>query len=151
MLYTILKFVHVVSMAIWFGGLITTLLINRMLVRAGDIAGIQSIGRLGAKFGTKIFLPAMIVTLITGIGLVQIGKLSFGATWIVWGIIGLVASFVFGGILTGGTARKLAQKAARGEIDAAGIAATQQRIYMYAMINMIILLSVIYAMVAKPS
>ena len=150
MLYTILKFVHVVSIAAWFGGLVTMLLINRMLASAGEMAATQSVGRLGAKFGTRFFLPALIVTLVTGIGMVQVGELSFGLTWIIWGIAGMVASFIIGGVLTGGAARKLGQRAARGEIDAAGIAAAQQRIYMFAMLNIIVLLSVIYVMVAKP-
>ena len=83
--------------------------------------------------------------------MVQVGDLSFGNTWIIWGIIGMTLSFIIGAVFTGGAARKLGQQAARGEIDAAGIAAAQQRIYMFAMINIIVLLSVIYAMVAKPA
>jgi putative membrane protein len=150
MLYTILKFIHVVSIAMWFGGLVTMMLLNRILISAGDTATSQGVGRHGAKFSTRLFLPALIVTLITGIGMVQVNDLSFGLTWIIWGITGMIASFIIGAVFTGGAALKLGQRAARGEIDAAGIAAAQHRIYMFAMINIIVLLSVIYAMVAKP-
>ncbi len=151
MLYTILKFVHVMGMSVWFGGLVAMLIINRTLAARGEHAAVQAIGRLGQHLGMRLFMPAMIVTLITGIGMVQVGELSFKLVWSIWGMIGVVVSVVVGGILTGGTARKMGQAAARGESDAAGIATAQRRILMFAAINLLVLLSVIYVMVAKPS
>ena len=88
---------------------------------------------------------------ITGIGMVQVHDLGFGTTWIVWGIIGLIASTVIGGALTGATARKLAARVAAGTADRALIVATQRRMLWFAIVNMLVLLSVIWAMVAKPS
>jgi uncharacterized membrane protein len=151
MLYSVLKFVHVVSIAVWFGGLVTLFLLNRLFARANDYSTVQAIGRQGASLGMKLFLPSVVITLITGIGLVQIADYGFGATWIVWGIAGLIASMVIGGALTGRTARKLGARIAAGTIDAAGIAATQRKLVVFAVLNIVLLLSVIWAMVAKPS
>lgn len=150
MLYLILKFVHVLSMAVWLGGLIMMLLINRLLTRAGETAALQAFGRQGARLSSLVFIPAMVVTLITGIGMVHAGDLSFGSAWIIWGMIGLVFSVILGAVLTGGAARKLGARVARGEIDAAGIAAAQRRIMMFALLNLLLLVSIVGAMVFKP-
>lgn len=151
MLYTTLKFVHVASIAVWFGGLFTMLLLNRMLAAAGDRAGLQSLGQQAQRISMRLFMPAVIITLITGIGMVQVGQLSFRATWVIWGMAGLVLSMFLGAVLTGGTARKLAARVAAGTIDAAGIKAAQGRMLMFAVLNLLLLLSIIWAMVAKPN
>lgn len=151
MLYTILKFLHIGGVAIWFGGMFTMFTINRVLVSKGEMAAAQTIGRLGALLSTRLFLPAVFTVLITGIGLVQVGQLSFSLAWIIWGIVGLATSMLIAAVFTGGAARKLGQAISKGEIDAAGIAAAQRRIMLFAILNMVLLLSVIWAMVAKPS
>ena len=151
MLYTILKFVHVVSMAVWIGGMFMMLLLNRRFIAAGEVAIAQAIGRQGAFLSTRVFLPAVLTTLVTGIGMVQVGKLSFTITWIVWGMVALVASMIIGAVFTGGAARKLAARAAAGQVTASEMAAAQRRILMFAIINILLLLSTIWAMVAKPS
>ena len=151
MLYTILKFVHIAGIAVWFGGLFALFTVNRLLVKSGEMATASAVGRLGALLSTRLFLPSVLLVLITGIGMVQVGQLSFTLAWIVWGIAGLATSMLIGAVFTGGAARKLGQAIAKGEIDAAGIAAAQRRIMLFAMLNMVLLLSIIWAMVAKPA
>ena len=151
MLYSTLKFIHVASMAFWIGGVFTMLVLNRILNASGDRTTLQGLGRLGGAISMRVFMPAMLVTVITGIGLVQVGKLSFGATWVAWGIVGVVVSFVLGGVLTGGTARKLGQQIASGQITPDQVAAVQRRILTYSVLNLVLLLSIIWAMVAKPA
>ena len=150
-MYNTLKFIHVVSMAVWIGGIFTMLTLNRILTSSGDRALLQGLSRMGAAMSMRVFVPAMLVTVITGIGMAQVGDISFGAKWIIWGIVGVVASFVLGGILTGGTARKLGRQMANGEITPEQAAAMQRRILLYAMINVVLLLSIVWAMVAKPA
>jgi uncharacterized membrane protein len=151
MLYSTLKFIHIASMAFWIGGVFTMLILNRILTAAGDRTTLQGLGRLGGAVSMRVFMPAMLVTVITGIGMVQVGELSFGTTWVAWGIVGVVVSFVLGGVLTGGTARKLGQQIASGQVTPEQIAATQRRILTYAVLNLVLLLSIIWAMVAKPA
>ena len=151
MLYTLLKVVHVTSIAVWFGGLVTMTLLNRLFVGLGDTATVQAIGRQGGRLSSRLFLPAVLTTLITGIGMVQAGDLSFGAPWIVIGMTGLFISMFIGAVLTGGAARKLAGQIAGGELDGPGIARAQRRILAAAIVNMLLLLVIIWAMVAKPS
>ena len=151
MLYSILKFVHVLSIAVWVGGLIMLLLLNRLLLAAGDRTAAQAVGKQGAGIGIRLFLPAVLLTALTGIGMVQTNDLSWGSAWIVWGIIGLVASWVIGAVFTGGTARKLAAMAQRGDADAAAVARAQRTMLVSAVVNVLLLVSVIFAMVVKPA
>lgn len=151
MSYSFLKFIHVASMAVWIGGIFTMLALNLLIRRSRDASMMQGLGRLGGALTLRVFMPAMLLTVITGAGLVQVGRLSFGSTWIVWGMLGVVASFVLGGILTGGTARKLAQQMAKGEITAQQAGGVQRRILTYAILNLLLLLSIVWAMVAKPA
>lgn len=151
MLYTLLKFIHVASIAVWFGALVTLTVLNRLFTRVGDTATVQAIGRQGGALSSRLFLPAVLTTLITGIGMVQSGDLSFGTPWVVAGIVGLIISMYIGAVLTGGAARKLGGQIARGEIDGPGIARAQRRILMAGVVNMLLLLVIIWAMVAKPS
>jgi uncharacterized membrane protein len=150
-MYNTLKFIHVASMAVWIGGIFTMLTLNRMLTSSGDRALAQGLGRMGAAMSIRIFVPAMLLTVITGVGMAQVGDISFGSTWIIWGMVGVVASFILGGVLTGGTARKLARQMANGEITPEQAAVMQRRILLYAMINTVLLLSIVWAMVVKPA
>lgn len=150
-MYTWLKFIHVASIAIWLGGLVTMLAINRALVKAGEQDAVRAIGKQGASLSMGLFMPASLLTLITGIGMVQVGHLSFRSTWIMWGIIGAIASFIIGAVLTGGAARKLGQQMAKGEVTPEVVKAAQRRIMMFAAINMLLLLSIVWAMVFKPA
>ena len=150
-MYNFLKFLHVVSVMVWVGGMIMLLILNRRLARLGQPEVMRALGQQSGAVSMLVFMPAVLVAVVTGIGMVQVGNLRFGSTWVMWGIIGAVVSFILGGVLTGGTARKLARQQASGEIDAAGAAAVQRRILMFAFLNLALLLSIVWAMVVKPA
>ena len=150
-MYNTLKFVHIVSVIIWIGGMITLTVLNRRLAKSGPPEAVRALGQQSGALSMTFFLPAVLFTVVTGIGLVQVGQLGFGQKWILWGIIGAVVSFIVGGVLTGGTARKLAQQIARGEVDAAQVAAVQRRIMVFVILNLLVLLSIVWAMTFKPN
>ncbi len=68
MLYTTLKFIHVVSIAIWLGGLVTMLTLNRILQRSGDPVAMQALGRQGGVISMRLFMPAVLMTVLTESG-----------------------------------------------------------------------------------
>jgi uncharacterized membrane protein len=150
-MYNFLKFLHVVSVIVWVGGMLMLLLLNRRLARLGQPEVMRALGQQSGAVSMVVFMPAVLVAVVTGIGMVQVGNLRFGSTWVMWGIIGAIVSFILGGVLTGGASRKLARKQASGEIDAAGAAAVQRRILMFAFLNLALLLSIVWAMVVKPA
>ena len=150
-MYNTLKFIHIISVIVWIGGMIMLTVLNGRLAKSGPPEAVRALGQQSGALSMTLFLPAVLLTVITGIGLVQVGRLGFGQKWILWGIIGAVVSFIVGGVLTGGTARKLAQQIARGEVDAAQVAAVQRRIMVFVFVNLLVLLSIVWAMVFKPN
>ena len=149
-MYNVLKFLHVLSIIAWIGGIFTMLLLNRLFAKAGEPSAMRTLGQQGAALSMRVFMPAMLTAVITGVGMVQVADIGFGSLWIVWGLVGLAASFILGGVLTGGTARKLGRQLANGEIDMAGAAAVQRRLLLFATLNLLLLLSIVWAMIAKP-
>lgn len=150
-MYNTLKFIHIISVIVWIGGMIMLTVLNGRLAKSGPPEAVRALGQQSGALSMTLFLPAVLLTVITGIGLVQVGRLGFGQKWILWGIIGAVVSFIVGGVLTGGTARKLGQQIARGEIDATQVAAVQRRIMVFVFVNLLVLLSIVWAMVFKPN
>lgn len=150
-MYNTLKFLHIVSVIVWIGGMIMLTVLNRRLAKSGPPEALRALGQQSGALSMTLFLPAVLFTVITGIGLVQVGRLGFSQIWIQWGIIGAVVSFIVGGVLTGGTARKLAAQIARGEVDAAQVAAVQRRIMVFVFVNLLVLLSIVWVMVFKPN
>jgi uncharacterized membrane protein len=150
MTYLILKFVHVVSVIVWVGGMIMLMLLNRAVIKSGDDTVARALGQQGGKLSMTVFGPAFLVALITGIGMVQTGDLSWGAFWINWGMAGAFLSMILGGMLTGRTAKRLGQEVAAGKATPEHIAATQKKIMLYATLNLLLLLSIVWMMVVKP-
>jgi len=149
-MYNLLKFIHVVSAIAWFGGIIMLFLLNNRFARAGNQDLVKALGQQGAALSMTFFMPAAIVALVTGIAMVMVGRLDFGATWISWGFLGFILSMIIGGVLTGGTARRLAKAVQAGSATQEDIARAQKRINLYVRLNLLVLLSVVWAMVAKP-
>jgi uncharacterized membrane protein len=149
-MYLFLKFLHVVSIIAWVGGVIMLVFLNRRFMSLGNSEVLRALGEQGKSLAMALFMPAMLIAIVTGIGMVQVGHLSFGAVWISWGFMGAIVSFILGGVLTAGTAKKLATKIQQGTATPADIAATQRRILLLATLNLLILLSVVWAMVVKP-
>ena len=150
MAYLILKFIHVCSVIIWLGGMVMLMLLNIGVAKTGDQAVVRALGQQGGQLSMKVFGPAFLVVIITGIGMVQTGNISWGAFWINWGMAGGVLSMILGGALTGRTAKRLAQDVAAGRATPEHVAATQKKIMIYATLNMILLFSIVWAMVVKP-
>jgi uncharacterized membrane protein len=148
-MYNWLKFLHVVSVIIWVGGMLVMILLNRRLARNTDQPFMRTFNQQTGALSMVLFGPAALVAVITGIGMVQVGQIGFFHIWIMWGIVGSLASFVVGGALTGGTARKLGREMAQGEVDPARIASVQRRIITFAMLNVLLLLSIVWVMVFK--
>ena len=150
-LYNLFKFLHVLAIIVWLGGLLIMVTLGVRVGRTRDAAVTRAFSDQGRFLGMALFGPAAAITLITGIGMVQVGGLSYGALWISWGMLGVVLSFVVGGAVAGAMAARLTKRLAAGEIDVATAAATQRRILQIGVLNLLVLVSVVFAMVFKPS
>jgi hypothetical protein len=147
-LYKILLFVHIVGIALWFGGgLFTSLFINgaRKRETTKEMAPIA----LVAKTNGPIFGLNSLTVLITGCILVgHYDAWAFKDLWVSLGLAGYLISAATGG----GYFRKAGQQLGGflAADDVSGARVKMDQIVMVARMDMLVLLLVILDMVWKP-
>lgn len=149
MLYTSLKYLHVLAAAAWFGGAIAASVLAAQAGRDGDPLVASAVRRQVEQLGGRIFGPAAGLTLLAGIATAVAGDIDMSRLWIVWGYAGVLATGLVGGGVMRRTGLRLAAAADGG--DAAGTAALGKRMGRLSVLNLVILASTIWAMVAKPT
>lgn len=150
-LYLWLKFLHVVAVTVWVGGVFALIVLNARFGRLGDPAAQAAMGRQSEAFGRTVIAPAMAVTLLAGLWMAGQFGISFTALWIVWGLVGFVAFIVIGVIATGRAAGELGEVARNAGPDDPRVAALRGRLGALGALNLLVLLSVVWAMVFKPT
>ena len=149
-LYSILKFLHVSAVIVWLGAMITLAVVFARLARERETGAMQLLARQSEFVGRALIGPAAGVTLLAGGALVwQMGIGMPAWTW--WRLIGFVVSVAIGAGVMQRAGRKLSTVAASPNPDAAVMNGLQRRLRTLGIINIVILLSVVWAMVAKPT
>jgi uncharacterized membrane protein len=94
--YELLLFVHIVGAAVWFGSGVAVQVQAVRAERADDRATLQKLLAEVEGLSKVLFIPASLVVLLAGIALVLDGPWSFGATWVLLGLVGYAATFFTG-------------------------------------------------------
>lgn len=99
--YELWTFVHVTATIVWFGGGVVAQIFGALASRTGDPARTAAYGRDMAFIGPKIFLPASLVVLVSGVLLTEDGNWDWSEPYIVLGIVGwaAIAFIAFGYIM----------------------------------------------------
>jgi uncharacterized membrane protein len=149
--HQILRLAHVVGAVAWVGSGIGLLALGKSMVAAADHAGLSSIIRRGESLGPRVFIPASIVTIGTGIAMV-FGQPAFRFTdlWILLGIAGIVLSGVVQGMITGPAARQYEELAARTGVDEQALDGPADRYLRGGVLDVAVLLAVVAVMVLRP-
>jgi len=150
-LYLALKFLHVVGVIFWIGG-ITAMTI--WTVRAGSDPDRRSLAvtlRHALFYGQRVVGPSSGVVLLAGIAMVIQAKIGFGTLWIVWGLAGILIHFILGFTVLSKNGQRLAQIAESGTPDPGALDQVLRRQKTVATIYVLIMLSVVWAMVTKPT
>lgn len=150
-LYLWLKFIHVAAIAIWIGGLIGLVALNARMARAGGGQAMAALGQQSEFFGRSVLGPAMGVAILAGLATAGVARIAFSSLWIIWGIAGFVLSILIGVVAVGRAAAALGQLAATAGPDDARVAAGRRRVIILNAVNIAILLSIVWAMVFKPT
>jgi len=99
-LFQILLSLHLLGFALWFGAGIVVGLINSKSQKSNNIDQISISVSLIDWLSKRVFVPSSLLTLISGIALVNISKrISFSDYWIVFSLFGIFITFVLGGII----------------------------------------------------
>ena len=94
-LYTIFKFLHVVSAIAWVGGGITMFALALMALARKDDEMASHVVAHVAFMGTRWFIPASLLTVLFGVVIAFLGGL-WGDAWIILGLAGFASTFLTG-------------------------------------------------------
>jgi uncharacterized membrane protein len=148
--YTLFKFLHIVGVIGWIGGLVTFSMLSARAARERDQAVLAAITRLMRINGMAIIGPSSGLTLIAGIVMIAVSGLGV-PLWVIWGFAAIIVSMVLGVTLIGRTSKELREVAAAAEPSEPRLNALQRRLVALNIINVLVLLSAVWAMVFKPA
>jgi len=145
----VLKFLHVLSAAIWVGG---GFMLQALLYRSRKL-GPEAVGRFNETAewtSNHVFMPVSFAALIFGIATVISGGYDWGDLWITLGLVGFFLSAINGMAVLGPTAKKMkALVAERGPNDPV-VAHMGRRLDLFGKVDLAILIAVVFVMVVKP-
>jgi UPF0716 family protein affecting phage T7 exclusion len=107
--------------------------------------------RLSDLYGRAVIAPAAALTLLTGLVRVEQIDVGYGTLWVVWGLAAVVLSIAIGATLIRATNAHLRRVAADAAPGDPRWAALQRRAATLAAINLLLLLSAVWAMEFKPT
>lgn len=146
-LYVMLKFGHVAAAVVWLGNGSALVLLGMILSRRGDAQGFMALIGNVALLGPRLFLPASIATLLTGVALVLVGGHGWPA-WVVLGLAGIAFTALFGALVLGPSAERAVAMAAR--VGARVAQADGRRLLRLAKFDYVVQFAIVFVMVAKP-
>jgi uncharacterized membrane protein len=142
-MYDLFKFIHVAAVIVWVGGVVTLLILNARVSRAGDPQVIAALARQSRAFGQMVMGPAAGLTLVAGVIAMLVGDISLATTWILWGLGSVAASLLLGATAIRRTTERLAAGTESG-------GSLRRRLAWLNILNLAILFSAVAAMVFKP-
>src|SRR5215212_5907613 len=150
-LFSVLKFLHIVAAIVWVGGVITITLVNVRLASMRNTAAMAALANVGGFLGQRVFGPAAGLTLLAGIATALTAGFQMRSLWIIWGFAAILLSIVLNATLVRTTTNRLSALAATPNGDSVQQAALQNRLGMLNALNILLLLSAVWAMVGKPT
>lgn len=144
--FLLLKFVHVVAVILWLGGgaaLVIAATISSSFEAKRNVIGVVTL------LSHRLFIPALVVVLLSGLAMWWIGSLTFDA-WVAYGLVGILLTGVIGAGILGPAAEKLDAMAAA-STSQREMAAPLNRLLRGAQADLIALASIVFAMVVKPT
>jgi uncharacterized membrane protein len=150
-LYSVFKFLHVVAVIVWLGGLFTTSIVTARVAREGNQSALASLMRQSGFIGRSVLGPAAGLALIAGVVMVIDGGIGFATLWIAWGVGALIVSMGLGASVIRRSGEQLGRLLASEKRDEEAVMSLQRRLQTLSVVNMLILLSAVWMMVTKPT
>lgn len=147
--YTFFKSAHVFFAMIWVGGAVCLQVLSLRALK-GDGKRQVEFAQDAEFVGTRVFIPSTLLLVAFGIAAVINGNWPWGENWITFGLIVFVASFLVGVGFLGPESGRLAKLIDEKGPDAPEVTARIRRILMVSRVELVFLISVVWAMVVKP-
>ncbi|MEA2705941.1 MAG: hypothetical protein QOH22_729 [Gemmatimonadaceae bacterium] len=149
--YGFLKFLHVLAVVVWVGGVAGLSIVTWRLRSERNREVLAALLRQATAYGQRIAGPASFIVLLTGPMMVGMAHIGFGTFWVLWGFAGLTAHFWIGATAIRRRTSALVQLASAGSGDDGAIIAAARRLWSAQLIYLAIMAAVVAAMVLKPT
>jgi hypothetical protein len=143
--YEILLFLHALAAALWLGGVATSLGLSLLARRAAEPLDAVRFGGWIERVGLAVYLPASLVLLATGFGLVEEAGWDYEAVFLQTGIVVWALAFVVGLLYLRPRARRLGAL-----VDPADAARRVVQLVTLAWLELALLVVALFFMFAKP-
>jgi uncharacterized membrane protein len=143
--------VHVVSAAVWVGGAVGLLIVALLTARADNDEALGNLMRQMTKIGERVFTPAALLALASGVALVEKEDIGYGVFWIDFSLVVWALSFVTGAAFIGPTSKQLTRLIPERGLADSEIARKLKLLLTVARFDTALLLLVLVAMVVKPA
>ncbi len=145
-----IHFAHVVGAVVWVGGGITLSLIGVRARRSGNLAVIGEFARTLSYVGLRVFTPAVLIVLVSGVWLVLTSsEWNFKQLWVLLALGAFLVAFLIGAVYLSRSAIQLERAATQtSDLDAAR-EALGRWITGYGIV-LIILVFALWDMIFKP-
>ena len=150
-LYNLFKFIHIVAVIVWIGGIVTAGILNARVARTRDRAAMAALGQQSAVLGRMVLGPSGAITFIAGFVAVLDAGIEFTTLWVVWGMAAVFVSMFLGAGPIRRAGEELAIGASNPKPEQARVAALRNRLRTLNVVQLVILFSAVWAMVFKPT
>jgi uncharacterized membrane protein len=150
--YNALKFVHVLFAVVWVGGACTVQVYALLATRTNDPFKVASFAKDTEFVGMRIFLPASLILLVSGIFTIHdsSGAWGYGQGWVQFGLAVIALSILVGAGYLGPEAGRIGKATEAEGVDSPRVQARIRRIFLVSRIELVFLLAVVFDMVVKP-
>jgi len=146
--YELWLFLHVTAAIVWIGGAVTIQVFGILTKRAADPAKTAFFAENVSWTILRVFLPASLVVLASGVGLTEERNWDWGEPFIVFGLVGLaLVSVVAFGFLARALGRAGAELASEGPSPALGLRI--RNLVWLSRVLLVVLLAIVFVMTVK--
>lgn len=149
-LYDFLKSIHILAAVIWVGGGFALQFMATRIDQSRDEAQMAAFAANAEWIGMRLFMPASIVVLISGIWAVNEGGWGFTDFWVLWGFFGIIVSVIVGAAFLGPESGRIGKLVAERGMDDPEVVQRRSRIFLISRIELAVLISVVLVMASKP-
>jgi uncharacterized membrane protein len=148
--YQLYLMIHIFAAGVWVGGGAVIAVLAFLMQRENDPVLVARFADKAGLVGFRLFLPASLVVLAFGFVLVSKGDWGYGHFWVVFALLGWIASFLVGLLFLGPEARRLAAIVSERGVEDADAQRRVRRIMLVDRTQVLVLLLVVADMAAKP-
>jgi len=149
--YNVLKFIHVLSVIAWVGGVACLAVLIWRVRRERNRRILAALLQQATTYGQMVPGPASGLVLLSGLGMVGMAGIGFTTLWVLLGYAGILLHGIIGAVFIRKRTMELARLASTDGADDQSLAEAGGKLWTVQLIYLAIMALVVGAMVLKPT